>query len=268
MARQWTVSEVAGLAHVTVRTLHYYDEIGLLVPSDRSEAGYRLYSEADLERLQQIRLYRELGFALDAIGQVLDEPSIDRLSALRSQREFLVTKRRKMEAVIRAVDRTLESMTGGRKMNTGEMFDGFEDLAEAPDEVRAHHATHAKEAHERWGDSDVYAESMRRTRGHSKDAWKEIQDQSGENEARMVSLMAAGEAPEGAEAMAAAEAMRQHISRWFYPCSHKMHAGLADMYEADPRFRAYYEKRAEGLASFVAGAIRANALHAGDEGAE
>lgn len=267
MAKQWTVSEVAGLAHVTVRTLHYYDEIGLLVPSDRSEAGYRLYSETDLERLHQILLYRELGFALETIVQVLDEPSIDRLTALRSQRDLLVEKRRKTEAVIRAVDRTLEAMTGGKKMNAQEMFEGFEDLPEAPAVVRAHHATHAEEAHERWGDTDAYAGSLRRAKGYSKDDWNRIQEQGEQHEAGMASLMEAGEDPEGVEAMAMAEAMRQHISRWFYPCSHEMHAGLADMYEADQRFKAHYEKRAEGLAGFVASAIRANALRAWEEDA-
>jgi MerR family transcriptional regulator, thiopeptide resistance regulator len=263
---RWKVSEVASLAHVTVRTLHHYDEIGLLVPSDRSEAGYRLYSEADLERLHQILLYRELGFALEAIAQVLDEPSLDRATALRSQRKLLVEKKRRTEAVIRAVDRTLESMTGGRKMRTQEMFEGFEDLAQAPDEVRAHNAKHANEVYARWGQTDEYAESLRRARGYSKEDWHRVQQEGGANEARMAALLAAGADPEGVEAMDVAEAMRQHIGRWFYLCSHEMHAGLADMYEADERFKAYFEKRAEGLAAYVAGAIRANALRAWAEG--
>lgn len=265
MATQWTVSEVARLAHVTVRTLHHYDEIGLLTPSDRSRVGYRLYAEADLERLHQILLYRELGFTLEAIGQIMDEPALDRRTALRAQRDLLVEKRRKTEAVICAVDRTLETLEGGRPMTAHEMFDGFEDLAQAPDDVRAHHAEHAKEAHERWGETDAYKESLRRAKGYTKEDWGRIQAQANDNEARMAALMAEGEDPEGAKAMAVAEAMRQHIGASFYPCSHEMHAGLADMYEADERFKAHYEERAEGLASFVARAVRANALRAWDE---
>lgn len=268
MATQWTVGEVARLAHVTVRTLHHYDEIGLLVPSERSGAGYRLYSEADLERLHQILLYRELGFGLEAIGRLLDAPSVDRRTALRAQRELLVEKRRRTEAVIRAVDRTLETMEGGRTMSADEMFEGFEELAGAPEAVRAHHAAHAREAHERWGETDAYRESLRRAKGHSREDWRRIREEAESNEARMAALMAAGEDPEGPEAMAAAEAMREHIGRWFYPCSHQVHAGLADMYEADPRFAAHYDERAEGLAAYVAGAIRANAIRAWDEGGE
>ena len=268
MAKEWTVSEVAGLAHVTVRTLHYYDEIQLLVPSHRSGAGYRLYSEADLERLHQILIYRELGLALETISQVLDEPSGYRLTALQSHRGLLVEKRRRMDAVIRAIDRALEAMIGERKMNTHEMFEGFEDLSQAPETVRAHHATYAEEAHDRWGDTDAYPGSLRRAGGYSTVDWKLIQKEMAQHEAGMASLMGAGEDPEGAEAMASAEAMRLHISRWYYPCNHELHAGLADMYEADPRFKAHYENRAEGLADFVARAIRANALRAWEEGAK
>jgi len=94
---------------VTVRTLHHYDEIGLLVPFERSEAGYRLYSEADLERLHQILLHRELVFALEIIGQVLNEPAIDRLTVLRSQRELLVEKQR------RPMSGSVPTMRSGRK---------------------------------------------------------------------------------------------------------------------------------------------------------
>ncbi|HEX7117834.1 MAG TPA: MerR family transcriptional regulator [Longimicrobiales bacterium] len=266
--RYWKVGEVAELAHVTVRTLHHYDEIGLLVPSQRSGTGYRLYSQADLERLYQILLYRELGFPLESIAQVLDAPALDRRSALRAQRELLVEKRRKTDAVIRAVDRVLESIERGTKMSSEEMKDGFDAFADAPEDIRAHQAKYGSEARERWGDTDAYKESMRRARRYTKADWKAIQEAQEANMERMAELMAAGAAPDGAEAMAGAEAMRQHIDRWFYPCSPEMHAGLADMYEADPRFKATYEQRATGLAAFVAAAIRANARRASAEGAE
>lgn len=264
----WKVSELAELAHVTVRTLHHYDEIGLLVPSERSGAGYRLYSAADLERLYEILLYRELGFPLETIAQLLDDPAPDRRSALRAQRDLLVEKRRRTDAVIRAVDRARESIERGTKMSRDEIFEGFDVFARAPEDVRAHQAEHGAEARKRWGETDAYRESMRRARALTKSDWKKIQEEGAANEARMAALIAAGASPEGEEAMAGAEAMREHISRWFYPCSYRNHAGLADMYETDPRFAAHYEDRAPGLAAFVAAAIRANAMRAWDEGEE
>src|SRR5687767_4758516 len=106
----WRVGEVARLAHITVRTLHHYDEIGLLAPSGRSESGYRRYSEADLQRLHQILLFRELGFPLDAIQQLLDDPAFDRRKALESQREMLVEQRRRTETILRGVDRALADL--------------------------------------------------------------------------------------------------------------------------------------------------------------
>lgn len=263
--KHWKVSEVAELAHVTVRTLHHYDEVGLLVPSRRSAAGYRLYSEEDLERLYRILLYRELGFGLDAIGPLVDAPALDRLSALRGQRELLVERRRKTEAVIRAVDRTLETLERGVRMSTEELFEGFDAFADAPTDVREHQGKHSAEARERWGGTEAYRESMRRVKRYGKADWERLRAEAESHESRMAELLAAGADPEGEEAMAGAEAMRRHIDTWFYPCSHGMHAGLADMYEADPRFAANYDKRATGLAAFVATAIRANALRHGDD---
>lgn len=256
MPKTWTVSEVARMAHVTVRTLHHYDDIGLLHPSDRTEAGYRLYSQAELERLHLVLLYRELGFSLEAIGQLLDEPALDRAKALRAQRELLEEKVSRTRAVIRAVDRTLETMERGTEMDAETMFEGFEGFD---------HAEHAEEAKERWGGTDAYRESMRRAKSYGKEDWAEMKREMEAIEADMAALLAVGKDPEGAEAMAVAERHRQHIERWFYPCGYRMHAGLADMYEADPRFAAHYEERAEGLAAFNASAIRANAMRAWDE---
>src|SRR5690606_2430234 len=152
--------------------------------------------------------------------------------------------------------------------NSDEMGEAFDAFANAPDEVRAHQAEHGAEAMERWGDTSAYRESMRRARGYSKADWERIGAEGEEAETRMAALLASGADPAGEEAMAGAEAMRRHIGRWFYPCSYRLHAGLADMYEADPRFTAHYERRAEGLAAFVAAAIRANAVRGWDAGEE
>ena len=251
-AASWTVSEVARLARVTVRTLHHYDEIGLLSPAKRSEAGYRLYGMDDLTRLHRILLFRELDFPLDTIAQLLDEPALDPTEALRAQRAMLLERARRTETIVEAVDRTLDALEEGREMSATEMFEGFDAMD---------HAALRKEADQRWGETDAYRQSMRRTKDFTKDDWAKIKAESDEIEQALADLMASGRPPDGEDAMTQAEAHRAHIGN-FYECSHAMHVGLADMYEADPRFRQHYEKRAEGLAAYVAAAIRANAERA------
>jgi DNA-binding transcriptional MerR regulator len=244
----WRVGEVAHVAHVTVRTLHHYDEIGLLVPSGRSDAGYRSYSASDLERLQQILLFRELGFTLEAIQQMMDDPAFDRRKALEAQRAMLIEQKTRTEAILRGVDRALAEMKGERTMSTEEMFEGFEDF----------NRQYEDEAKERWGKTDAYKESMRRTKGYTKEDWKRFK---AENEAAgkaWIELKASGASAKSVQAMDLAEGARLQIDKWFYPCSPEMHRKLADMYEADPRFTATYEKMAEGMCAFVATAIRAN----------
>jgi len=254
---RYAVSEVARMAHVTVRTLHHYDEIGLLVPSERTDKGYRLYDEADLQRLQQILIFRELEFPLEAIGPLLDAPAGARSEALRTQRELLGRQLRRTEAVLRAVDAALAALEGEETMDTERMFEGFEEFDRAK---------HQAEAEQRWGQTDAYKESMRRAKQYSKEDWAAIKAEAEAATDRLATLFAEGKAPDGAEAMDAAEAQRTHISRWFYPCSHAMHVGLARMYQADPRFTQHYEKRAQGLAAFVARAFEANARRAGVTG--
>ncbi len=244
-----TVGEVATLASVTVRTLHHYDRIGLLVPSRRSEHGYRLYDYGDLERLRQIRLLRELRFGLDAIGQMLDAPAYDRRSALAAQRELLRERQERTDRIIRGVDRALTALEEEKQMETTEMFEGLEEFDPSQYE---------EEAKQRWGDTDAYKESMRRTRRYGKDDWARIRDEGDTVMGRLAELLAGGAHAAGRAAMDLAEEHRCHIDRWFYPCSHGMHRGLAEMYTADARFMEYFEKRAEGLAAFVQDAIRAN----------
>jgi len=251
---RYTVSQVARLAHVTVRTLHHYDAIGLLVPSERTRKGYRHYDENDLQRLHQILVFRELGFSLEGIQQILDATAFERGEALRAQRELLKESLKKTEAVIRAVDAALDALRGGRKMDSKKMFEGFEDFD---------HAQHEDEVRERWGKTDAYKESMRRTRSYSKDDWARIKAEGRDVEERLVELFRAGIQSDAVEVMDAVEAHRLHIDRWFYPVSHAMHVGLGQMYLSDPRFTAHYEDQAEGLAAFVAAAIEANARRAG-----
>lgn len=245
-----TVGEVALRAHVSVRALRHYDEIGLLAPARRTDAGYRLYGPAELERLHEVLLFRELGLSLDDIAAILDRPPAERARALLTHRASLEQRRRRTDAVIRAVDRAIETLEKGDPMTTDELFDGFEDFD---------HARYAEEAEERWGETDAYRQSQRRTKGYTKADWAAIQAEADEIMKRFVALMESGADPEAQAARGLAEEHRRHIGLRYYDCPPAMHAGLADMYEADARFGEYFEKYAPGLTTFVASAIRANA---------
>ncbi|HTX07551.1 MAG TPA: MerR family transcriptional regulator [Solirubrobacteraceae bacterium] len=242
-----TVGEVAELAGVTVRALHHYDELGLLSPRGRSEAGYRLYSDADLARLREILIWRQLGFALSEIQALLDEPGHDRIGALERQRELVDRDLERLSAVAGAIEAALEAERRGTRMEETTMFDGF-DPSEYEDEAR-----------ERWGHTDAYQEAARRTRGYGDAEWAQIRAESDAIVNELVALMRAGEPADGAAARALAERHREHISRWFYPCSVQMHRGLGEMYVADERFARNYEQLAPGLAAHFRDAIAANA---------
>jgi DNA-binding transcriptional MerR regulator len=245
----WTVGEVAALAGVSVRTLHHYDAVGLVVPSSRSRTGYRHYARADLERLQEVLLWRRLGFGLDEIAALLDDPRHDRRAAL------LAVQAEQLAAVRALVERTLATLDGGETVSDTDMFDGLGPL-------EWNERTYGEEVRERWGDTDAYRESRRRTQRYTEDDWARLGAESEAVEAGLAELLAAGVPAEDAQAMDLAERHRRHIDTWFYPCSHEMHVGLGDMYVADERFTAHYDRRASGLASYVRDAILANAVRA------
>lgn len=243
-----TVGEVAALAGVTVRTLHHYDELGLLSPSGRSEAGYRLYSYDDLVRLREILIWRTLGFPLTEIASLLDDPEHDRLAALERQREMIEREIDRLGALAAAVDSAIAAHVNGTRLEETKMFEGF-DPSEYEDEAR-----------ERWGDTDAYKESARRAARYGETEWVEIRSEAEAITRELVALMRAREPADGEAARALAERHRDHISRWFYPCSPMMHRGLAEMYVADERFARTYEREAEGLAAYIHDAIVANAI--------
>lgn len=245
----YTVGEVAKLARVSVRTLHHYDEVGLVRPPARSAAGYRLYSAGDLALLQQVLFYKELGFALDEIRALVASPGFDRREALLGQRELIARRIRQYEAMIGLIDKTLASIEGLVTMSKEEMFEVFGDFD--PNE-------HREEVEERWGETDAYRESARRTKGYTKEDWKRFKEESEEITGAVVSLMEEGVAPGDPRAMDAVDRARLQIDRWFYPCSREMHANLGRMYIADPRFTATYEKIRPGLAQYMCDAILAN----------
>jgi DNA-binding transcriptional MerR regulator len=242
-----TVGEVADLAGVTVRTLHHYDELGLLSPSGRSEAGYRLYAYDDLARLREILIWRTLGFPLTEIAALLDDPGHDRLAALERQRELIERETDRLGALAAAVDAAIAAHVNETRLEETTMFEGF-DPSEYEEEVR-----------ERWGDTEAYRESARRTAQYGEAEWEEIRAEADAITRELIVLMRAARPADGPEARALAERHRAHISRWFYPCSPAMHRGLGEMYVADHRFTRTYEREAEGLAAYLHDAIVANA---------
>lgn len=242
---KYRVRELARMAKVTVRTLHHYDEIGLLRPAARSRAGYRLYGDDEVARLQQIQIHRALGMPLEAIRAALDDPRFDRLEALRAQRRQLEARLRDHERMIAAIDRTIASVEGGTTMTASELFDGFDPTA------------HEAEAEQRWGDTEAWAESRRRTQGYGAPEWKALKEEADAIYQRLGAHLAAGAAPTDAKVQDDVRAHREHIDRWFYPCSAAMHRTLADLYDGDARFGANIDRYGDGLAAFLAAAIRA-----------
>lgn len=244
----WTVGKVAEEFGVTVRTLHHYDEIGLLRPSERSGAGYRIYSSDDLVRLQQIVVYRRLEMPLDEIAALLDGDE-DAADHLRRQRATVMSRLDELRELVRAIDHALEKEMSNEKMTTAEMKelfgDGFEESYQA-------------EAQERWGDTDAWAQSQSRTASYTKADWEAVKAETDAVNAAFAAALDAGEPATSAPAMAAAEQHRASIER-FYDCDYAMQMCLADMYLADPRFTKTYDDIRAGLAQYVHDAIYANA---------
>lgn len=244
-----TVGQVATQFGVTVRTLHHYDEIGLLKPSDRSYAGYRLYTDDDLGRLRQIVAYRRLGFSLGDVAQVLAQES-GALDHLQRQRAAVSQRICELESLAHALDRAMEAEVNGYQISTQEQQEIFG--AAFSDE-------YAEEAEQRWGDTDAWAQSAQRTKHYTKAQWQQIKDEGDEINDAFAALLTTGEPATGTAAMKVADRARRQIDTWFYDCSPQMHANVADLYVSDPRFRATYEDHTPGLAQFACDAIKANA---------
>jgi MerR family transcriptional regulator, thiopeptide resistance regulator len=245
----FTVGQVSELAGVTVRTLHHYDDVGLLRPSGRTDSGYRLYDEADLERLSQILVYRELGFSLEDIAEILADDSDPTLHLVR-QHALIEGRIVRLQQVLSAIEKQMEAGKMGIGLTPEERFEvwgGFD-----PDE-------YSTEVEQRWGDTDAFKESQKRAARYGKNEWLAIKVEGADISERLVAAMEAGTPANAPEVMGIVEEHRLHISKWFYECSHSMHRGLGEMYVSDPRFKETYDKIAEGLATYLRDAIRANA---------
>ncbi|WP_025784033.1 MerR family transcriptional regulator [Sporosarcina sp. D27] len=232
------VKEVAALSGVSVRTLHHYDELGLLKPAETTEVGYRVYSDENLAELQQILFYRALGFSLKQIKEILSNPSFNRLEALESQRQMLHQKRSQLDDMIRTIEQTIKEGKGEVTMTREERFKGF-DFSENPYE---------QEARDRWGDGAVDETN------------KKLQQFGGEQQEKMNVIYR--RLAEVRHLPSNSEEAQQAIGEWYQflntigTYSIEAFAGLGEMYVADERFTTNIDKFGIGLASFMRDAMR------------
>ena len=236
-----SISETARFCGVSVRTLHYYDQIGLLAPSEITESGYRYYKDEALEKLQQILFYRELEFPLKEIQNILSHPDYDKRLALQRQKELLQMKKDRLEGLIRLADQQLK----GEKAMSFQEFDQSA-ITEAMEK-------YADEVKERWGDSEAYRESSSKTEKYTEQDWKLISEE--ENQIFQAFAKLRQEDPGCEEARKLVRMWQEHISKYFYHCTDEILSGLGEMYSMDERFAKNIDKAGEGTAHFMSQAI-------------
>ena len=235
------ISEVAKLTGVTVRTLHYYDEIGLLKPGQVTEAGYRVYDESDLAVLQQILFFRELDFPLEDIRKIMQHPAYEQESALRKQKELLMQKRSRLDGLIALVDKTLK----GEHDMSFRQFDTTQ--------IEETRKKYAEEAKQRWGATAAYAEYEKKA-SHRSDAQQKMLEGEG---ALILSEFGRNRflAPDSAEAQAHVKRWQEYITAHYYTCTKEILSCLGQMYIGDERFTQNIDEYGAGTAAFMAEAI-------------
>ena len=251
-----TVGRVAEATGVSVRALHHYDAVGLVRPSGRSAAGYRLYAPDDVERLRTVVVYRRLGFSLEEVADLLAADGSGQLEHLRRQRDAVTARLQEDTALLAAIDRALEVHVSGTQLTPEEQRELFGD---------SFSEEYAAEAEQRWGETPQWTQSQERTARYTKADWQEVKAEADALNADFAALLAAGEPADGSAATAVAERHRLHVCERFYDMSHAMHRSVSQLYVDDPRFTATYEAVAPGLAQYVRDAAHANAARHGVE---
>lgn len=250
MMAEYTIQKLAKLASISVRTLHYYDEIGLLVPSLRTAAGYRMYGERELLRLQQVLFFRELDVPLHEIGKILDDPAFDPVEALGTHRARLEQRLGRLHRLLETIDHTIACYRGEHEMvSDSDLYEGFSD------EQIARYEREVRESY----DPKLVAESRQRLKKLTKAEWQAVKQQ-GEDATRTIAALMHLPA-ESAEVQQAVARHHAWINDNFYECSAEMYEGLARMYADSPDFRAYYDAFAVNLADFMAAAMVHFARH-------
>jgi len=241
-----TVKDLAILSGVSVRTLHYYDEIGLLNP-ERTSSGYRVYNAEHILRLQQILLQKSLGLSLTSIKSALDDPNFDNLEALKTHKQNLLEKVSTTHKMIASIDRAIAELSNPKqemKMDVEDIFNGFN-----PEK-------YAVEIKKTWGDTDSYKTSQKRTQNYDKEDWKRIKLAEQSIWEAAAKAMLSGLSPSSAVAADLVVRHRQHIDLWFYITTADSYVSLADIWESDERFQSNIDKYGKGLTQWFTVAVR------------
>ncbi|MGO5073483.1 MerR family transcriptional regulator [Clostridium sporogenes] len=244
----YKVKEVADMAGISVRMLHHYDKIGLLKPDSINSAGYRIYTNENLDRLQQILFFKELNFPLQEIKIILESPNFNRKEALKTHRKLLLEKKLRLEKIIQSVDKTIDGIEGGLKMDKKEVLKVF-DITE----IEEHQKKYSEEVRNKYGNTSAYKESNEKTSKYTKEDWNNIMKDWDEIYKKLVNLM--DRDPGHKEVQEAVHDFRNHISKNFYNCTPKIFRGLGDLYVNDERFTSNIDKYKVGLSKFLREAI-------------
>ena len=250
-----TVGEVSTLLGVSVKALHHWDESGLVHPSRRSDAGYRLYCETDIMRIQQVLVYRQTGMSLADIKEVLDEPGADAVTHLRRQRELLQGQVSHLQQMLLSIDTILDMQQLGGRLSLAETVEIW---GTDWDPV------YLAEAQAKWGDTEEWAESARRKARMTRADWEQAHSETVALETALAEAMHSGVEPGSPEANALARWHRKDLNRWFEVSTSKQ-VVIARSYVADERYARYYDKRAPGLAAWLKDVIDAGARSEGVE---
>ena len=248
----YTVNELARLSGLTPRALRYYDSIGLLRPARDRANDYRRYTAAEVDRLQQILLYREMGLPLEEIRRILDAPDFNQAGALREHLSRLLIQRQRVEELIQTVSRTLDSLEGGTVMNDQEKFEGMKQRA-----IQENESAYGQEVREKFGDQVV--DLVNRRFGHMREEdWNQMKEEETGYLEALRRAVAAGDC-EGRDAQEACRLHRSWLLHYWTPemLTPQSHQDLVAMYCQDERFQTYYEKVAPGCAEFFGRAVRA-----------
>ena len=241
---RYSVKQLSALAGVSIRTLHHYDQIGLLKPAERAESRYRYYYKEELYRLQQILFYRELDYSLGEIKNILDDPAFDLKASLQSHRAQLIHRIGRTQRLLETIDKTIVQLENETDMiSDKEMYEGFSQTE--AEQMRA-------EARENWGDAEVSA-AEQNIKNLGKGQWKQVQQQADDICKQLARLMQKDPADTAVQEQVAL--YHQYLCT-FYEVSEERYRALGQMYVTDERFTAHYEKYGQGLALFLNNAIQ------------
>lgn len=246
---EYTIQKLGNLAGVSTRTLRYYDEIGLLKPARTNSSGYRIYGRREVDLLQQILFYRELGLSLEDIRSIVTDPGFDGTRALREHRNQLLDKRKQLDALIANVEKTIASHEGRISMQDQEKFEGFKKQL-----IEENERKYGSETREKYGEDKV-EKSNQKLMNMTQEEYEKVTQLENEVKVALAEAMKTGD-PAGELAQKAADLHKQWLTFYWNEYSKEAHAGLAQMYVDDERFKAYYDKDQPGAAKFLRDAIQ------------